>query len=110
LLAVVGALALVSVVGLTGVAGARDTAKTRITIHYNGDGFQGKVKSSKSRCVRDRKVKVIRKRDGRVLYKDNTDDEGRWDTGNSGQIHGTFYARTRKVHGCSGATSDPIHT
>ena len=110
LLAIAGVLALCSVVGLTSVAGARDTAKTTVTIHYNGDGFQGKVKSSKAKCLRNRTVKVIKKSNGQKLYSDISDDQGHWDTGNSGQIHGTFYAHTAKVPGCTGATSESIHT
>ena len=110
LLAIAGVLALCSVVGLTGVAGAHDTAKTKVTIHYNGDGFQGKVKSSKAKCLRNRTVKVIKKSNGQKLYSDTTDNDGRWDTGTSGQIHGTFFARTGKIPGCTGATSESIHT
>jgi hypothetical protein len=109
-LALAGALALCTVVGLTGVAGARGPAKTKVTIHYNGDGFQGKVKSKRAKCVRNRKVKVLRKSDGQKLYTDISDNRGRWNTGTSGQIHGTFYAHTRKVHGCKGGTSKSIHT
>jgi hypothetical protein len=108
-LALAGVLALCSVVGLTGVAGARGPAKTKVTIHYNGDGFQGKVKSKRAKCVRNRKVKVF-KRSGRKLYTDISDEQGRWDTGTSGQIHGTFYAHTGKVRGCKGGTSKSIHT
>ena len=37
--------------GVVSVAGARDAAKTTVTIHYNGDGFQGKLKSSKAKCI-----------------------------------------------------------
>ena len=76
LLVVMGVLALCSVVGLAAVAGARDAAKTRVTIHYNGDGFQGKLKSSRGKCIRNRTVKVIRKRDGRKLYSDTSDHDG----------------------------------
>ena len=36
-------------VALVGTAGARGKASTTVTIKYNGDGFQGKVKSSKSK-------------------------------------------------------------
>jgi hypothetical protein len=109
-LAALGALAVVSAFGLTGIAGASSPAKTTVTIHYNGDGFQGKVKSSKGRCKRNRTVKVFRKSDGRKLYSDTTEHDGSWNTGNSGQIHGTFYAHTGKTAGCKGGTSKSIHT
>jgi hypothetical protein len=92
------------------VAGARDAARTKVTIHYNGDGFQGKLKSSKGKCIRNRKVKVFKKSNGHKLYSDITDHDGHWDTGNSGQVHGTFYAHTGRIPGCKGGTSKSIHT
>ena len=39
--------------GVVSVAAARDAAKTTVTIHYNGDGFQGKLKSWKGKCIRN---------------------------------------------------------
>jgi hypothetical protein len=109
LLVAVGALAICGAVLMTGAAGARSPAKTRVTIHYNGDGFQGKVKSQRARCIRNRTVKVFRKSTGQKLYSDTSDNEGRWDTGNSGQVHGTFYAHTPRKPGCKGGTSESIH-
>jgi hypothetical protein len=112
LLFAVAALAICCAVGLTGIAGAQDAgkrARTKVTIHYNGDGFQGRVKSSRHKCVKNRTVKVFRK-NGQKLYTDTSDNDGHWDTGTSGQISGRFYAHTRKVHGCKGATSKTIHT
>jgi hypothetical protein len=96
--------------GLVSVATARHAAKTKVTIHYTGDGFHGKLKSSKAKCIKNRKVKVIRKSNGQKLYSDISDRDGRWDTGNSGQVHGTFYAHTRRIPGCRGGTSESIHT
>jgi hypothetical protein len=96
--------------GAVSVAGARDAAKTTVTIHYNGDGFQGKLKSSKAKCIKNRKVKVFKKSNGQKLYTDTSDRDGGWNTGNSGQIHGTFYAHTGRIPGCRGGTSKSIHT
>jgi hypothetical protein len=107
LLAALGVLAICAV-GLTGIAGAREPAKTKVTIHYNGDGFQGKVKSSRAKCIKNRTVKVFRK-NGTKLYTDTSDRDGFWNTGNSGQVSGTFYAHTRKTPGCKGGTSDLLH-
>ena len=70
--------------GVVSVAAARDAAKTTVTIHYNGDGFQGKLKSSKGKCIRNRTVKVFKKSNGQKLYTDTSDRDGRWNTGNSG--------------------------
>jgi hypothetical protein len=112
LLAAVGALALWSALALTGVAGARDAAKVTVTIHYNGDGFQGKVKSARAKCVRNRTVKVFKLKNGtrQKLYTDTTDHEGRWNTGNSGPVSGRFYAHTGRIPGCRPGTSQTIHT
>jgi hypothetical protein len=96
--------------GVVSVAGAHAPAKTKVTIHYNGDGFQGKLKSSKGKCIRNRKVKVFKKSTGQKLYTDTSDHDGRWNTGNSGQVHGTFYAHTGRIPGCKGGTSESIHT
>jgi hypothetical protein len=102
-------LAICSAVGLPGVAGARHAANTKVTIHYNGDGFFGKLKSSKARCRKNRGVKVIRKSTGEKLHSDFTDQEGRWSTGNSGPASGAFQARTRRIPGCKGDKSRTLH-
>jgi hypothetical protein len=112
LLAAVGALAVCGAVALPGVAGAgpaAKAAKTRVTIKYNGDGFEGKLKSSKAKCIKNRTVKVFKK-NGQKLYSDTTEDDGSWNTGTSGQIHGRFYAHTGRKPGCKPGTSQTIHT
>ena len=58
-IAIVVAL-LCGAVAMVGTAAARGKATTSVTIKYNGDGFQGKVKSSKAKCVKNRTVKVYR--------------------------------------------------
>lgn len=107
---IVAALAamLVVSVGLTGIADAN--FKQSVSIHYNGDGFQGKVKSSKAKCLRDRNVTVYRHRASgdQELYMDTTDSQGRWNTGNSGQTTGRFYAAVDAGHGCSPIVSKTI--
>jgi hypothetical protein len=112
LFAAVSALAILGVIGFAGIAGAREPAKTKVTIHYSGDGFFGKLKSSRGKCVRDRKVKVFKIKHGEAekQYSDISDDDGHWDTGNSGQVSGRFFARTRKISGCKRGRSDTIHT
>ena len=86
-------------VAMASTAGARGKASTTVTIKYNGDGFQGKVKSSKSKCVKNRTVKVYKQKGSsqdpstdKKMFKDTTEDNGSWDTGNSGQAKGKFYA------------------
>jgi hypothetical protein len=102
---------------LTAPAGAAQRAKSAVTIKYNGDGFQGKVKSKRSSCVRDRTV-VVYKQHGTAqdpssdqrLFKDTSDSSGAWDTGTSGQAHGKFYARVRRTSRCKAASSPTIKT
>src|SRR6266516_2678235 len=88
-------------------ATASGRAGTTVTIKYNGDGFQGKVKSTRASCIANRTVKVYKQRGSvqdpstdQKLYTDTSDSTGRWDTGTSGQVHGKFYARARGTTRC----------
>jgi hypothetical protein len=94
-------------VAVVGVGVASGAAKTTVTIVYNGDGFQGKVKSPKAKCVRNRTVNVYKQTGSeqspstdQKLYTDMSDSGGSWDTGTSGQAHGKFYARAKRKTGC----------
>src|SRR6266516_1684598 len=78
-------------VGATGAAAAHSPSPSKLTIHYSGDGFFGKIKSSRASCLRNRTVTVHRA-NGKELYSDTTETDGSWDTGNSGQVSGRFYA------------------
>ncbi len=97
--------ALCAVFAFSGVAQAKTASS--VTIKYNGDGFQGKVKSSKSKCVKNRSVTVF-KANGEKQFSDTTEDDGSWDTGNSGQASGRFYAKVKKTTTCKRATSKTI--
>jgi hypothetical protein len=107
-------LAVFGAVAVAGIASA-SAAKTTVTIRYNGDGFQGKVKSAKAKCVRNRTV-IVYKQTGndqspstdQKMFTDTTDNEGHWDTGNSGQAHGKFYARAKRKTGCRAGSSETI--
>lgn len=104
-----GAVAMVS------TAGARGKAPTTVTIKFNGDGFQGKVESSKAKCVKNRTVKVYKQAGNsqqpssdQKMFTDGTDNEGNWDTGNSGQAHGKFYAVAKGTTSCKKGFSKTI--
>jgi hypothetical protein len=105
-IAVLGLMACVAL-GVVGVQSAV-AADVEVTIHYNGDGFQGRVKSNKDSCIKDRTVKVWKKGKSHAQYKDTTDNQGKWDTGNSGQVHGKFYATVNAKAGCDPAKSSTI--
>lgn len=113
----VGALALLVAAALTVPAMAAHKAATTVTIKYNGDGFQGKVKSPRANCVANRTVKVYKQRGNeqqpssdQKLYTDTSDSDGRWDTGTSGQVHGKFYARAKGTTSCKADNSATIST
>ena len=94
---------------MAGVAVA--ASPSAVSIQYNGDGFEGKVTSPKASCLGDRTVLVYKhtKSGDTKLYKDTTDSQGRWDTGNSGPTHGKFFAHVRRSVGCDAADSPIIH-
>jgi hypothetical protein len=107
--------ATLAMASLAGLAGARSAASTSLTIKYNGDGFQGKVKSSASKCVKDRKVQVFKQSGSsqspstdKKIDTVTSDRNGHWDTGNSGQAHGRFYAYAPKKTGCRAGSSQTI--
>jgi hypothetical protein len=91
----------------TSVAAANTSSPDKLTIHYNGDGFDGTIKSSKASCLANRTVSV-HKGSGRVLYMDTTESDGSWDTGNSGPTHGKFYATVNAKGGCLPLVSKTI--
>src|SRR5689334_21499207 len=102
-------------VAMASTAGARGKAATTVTIKFNGDGFQGKVKSSKAKCVKNRTVTVYKQKGSsqspstdQKLFKDTTDNEGNWDTGNSGQAKGKFYAGAKGTTSCKKGFSKTI--
>jgi hypothetical protein len=102
-------------VAMASTAGARGKADTTVTIKYNGDGFQGKVKSSKGKCVKNRLVKVYKQTGSsqdpstdQKLFKDTTGSDGSWDTGNSGQAKGKFYAVAKGTSSCKKGISKTI--
>ena len=89
------------------VATANTSSPDKVTIHYNGDGFEGQIKSHKASCLANRTVSV-HKGSGRVLYTDTTETDGSWDTGNSGQARGKFYATVNAKGGCLPLVSKTI--
>ena len=107
LTALVAALSVAGAATASTAAVAAAQTPDKLTIHYNGDGFDGKIKSSKASCLANRTVSV-HKGSGRVLYTDTTETDGSWDTGNSGQAHGRFYATVNAKGGCLPLVSKTI--
>jgi hypothetical protein len=92
-----------------GVATANTPSPDKLTIHYSGDGFYGQIKSAKPSCLANRTV-AVHKATGKVLYTDTTGTDGSWDTGNSGPVHGKFYATVNAKGGCLPLVSKTILT
>jgi hypothetical protein len=111
------ALAVVSCLGLvvSGSAGARGAAKTRVTIKGEGGDFHGKLSSSKRKCLGDRKVKVYKLRgngydpahDEKIAtdLTDRAGDRGVWSVSDTGAKRGDYYALAKRSPGCKRAFS-----
>jgi hypothetical protein len=99
--------ALCVAVGATGVAEAHSSGQDKLTIHYSGDGFLGQIKSSKANCLSNQTV-TVHGPHGQQL-KDTTEDDGSWDTGNSGQAHGKWYATANAKGNCLPLVSKTLH-
>ncbi len=107
------------VVGLTAVAGARDAAKTKVTIEAQVGGFFGYVHSPKQDpCELNRKVKLYKQKGSeqnrRVDEKIGSDvaqpngPDSQWNVNTNKS--GKFYAFTKKVPGCKGDYSKTVHS
>jgi len=95
------------VLGLFAGPAAAGTVDSSITIKEDGGDFHGKVKSEISNCVSDRGVKLMKRRPGKDLKiaVDTTENDGSWNTGNTNETRGTFYARAQAEGDCEGARS-----
>lgn len=93
-----------------GSADAASRAKSKVTIKAEGVDLHGKVKSKRKACKVERMVYVYKHlADGsdHLFSTDTTDEQGRWDTGNTGQ-EGVFFAKVKKTPKCKAAKSPRI--
>jgi hypothetical protein len=96
-------LALCAGLMLAGVAIAGGAPwPTDVTIKEENGDFHGKVKSEgggEAFCIADRKVTVFKKRDGadKRINSDTTDEDGKWNTGNTHVGPGKYYAKAKAV-------------
>jgi hypothetical protein len=51
---------------------------------------------------------TVHKANGKELYTDTTETDGSWDTGNSGPVHGKFYATVNAKGACLPLVSQTI--
>ena len=106
------ALAVFAGLGLTASASAAPLAPTTVTIKEESGDFSGKVKSSKDKCVNDRKVALYKQKgaeqqpsEDKKVATDNASSNGDWSTGNTGFNKGKFYARAKATEDCQGDNS-----
>lgn len=97
-----------------GIAGAATPSSISIK-HLGGGEFTGKVKSDDAGCRADRTVvlyqlkgKSPKPKNDRKIVKDTTDEQGRWNTGQTGERSGKFYAKVKRTDDCRGAISQVI--
>ena len=108
-LAAVGSLALLVPVAAEAAAPARST----VTIQADGTDLSGEVDSPRDRCESNRKVVVYKQVGSRGggndlrFASDTTDDDGDWNTGNTGTA-GRFYAKVKKTDHCKPDASPTI--
>jgi hypothetical protein len=102
----VGLAAVVVLVPSIATAGAPGNVSIK---HLGGGEFNGKVISTPP-CRANRKVTLMRKKKGKdaKIVSDTTEPNGGWETGQTGETKGKFYAKLKKSGGCEGAKSQTI--
>jgi hypothetical protein len=98
-----------------GSADARRRKRSKVTIVLNGGDFSGRVISRKAICVSEREVIVFRQAGAEPnpatdtdIASDTSDDEGDWNTGNTGANNGNYYAHAPATTDCKALTSKTV--
>jgi hypothetical protein len=106
-------LALTGAIAMTGAAEA--SGKDKLTIKGPNGDFQGTIKASKRKCMKNRTVHVFMKTDqgpqeiGSDTSELNSDKtRGLWSIGNSGYKNGKFYATADGKGQCAPLKSKTI--
>jgi hypothetical protein len=100
-------------IGTAGTAAAVPTVSSTVTIQAEGTDLFGNVSSSNAVCEANRKVIVFKQvgtrggGDDIRFASDTTDDDGDWNTGNTG-TEGKFYAKVKKTDLCKSDLSPTI--
>lgn len=85
-------------------------ANTQVTIKVKNTEFFGKVTASDASCITNRNVKVKKVKPGKneTIASDTTNRDGEWNTGNTGQNRGEFYAKAPRDGECDPGKSKTI--
>ena len=108
-------IAALSAFGLASTASAGGTL-TIVTIREQSGDFFGKVKSERAKCYQDRRVALYKQKgpmqvpsEDKKVAQDNSDNDGKWNTGNTGFNKGKFYARAKATEDCRADNSPTVH-
>lgn len=117
------ATAVVALSGALATSASAEAAQktpTKVTIKGSDGNFYGNVKSDDPSCAEGRKVTLFKLKGSqpnpKVDEKINSDtaslngDKYTWDTGNTGEKNGKFYARVKKTDECGGDLSEVIRS
>lgn len=109
-------IAAIGVVGLIPASASATTFDTHVTIEIKGtgNGFRGKVRSSNSDCVANRKVTLQRRKAGQEKYRDigsdNASSSGAWSVRtqpvNRAKYRAVIERERIAPDTCSGASSE----
>jgi hypothetical protein len=98
-----------------GTADARRRKRSKVTIVVNGGDFSGRVVSRKAICVAEREVIVFQQQGAEPdpttdtdIASDTSDDDGDWNTGNTGANDGRYYAHAPATPECKALTSKTV--
>jgi hypothetical protein len=117
MLVVVGTMAAAAML-FAGVAWAGTRTPTKVTIKGPNGDFQGRVLSTNTDCLGDRRVAVFEQlgdtqdpsTDDRIATdtSERNGTVGRWSVGNTGFRDGFFYAKVGRTPECKGDRSKTI--
>jgi hypothetical protein len=104
------ASAVCAVMAFAGTAYGGGAANTKVTVKGSSEIY-GYVKSSKRKCMNDRKVTVFKRMGGDFVKvaSDRASKQGdryQWSIGNPGLQGKTIYARAGKIAGCKAGKSE----
>jgi hypothetical protein len=98
-----------------GAADAKKRKRTTVTIEVNGGDFSGRVKHRKQLCEVEREVIVFLQagdapdpNTDTQIASDTTNEDGQWNTGNTGANDGRYYAHAPATPGCKAGTSKTV--
>ena len=101
-----GVFSIIAIASMSALATQVERIDSKVTISKKAPAFHGRVKSDKQPCVEQRKVELFkarRHRPDKLLGKDHTNHQGRWEVDVNPLRPGGYYAKvTRRSEGTAG--------